>query len=149
MKFREEVIPNHRIAYMRRVGPYGPANSEVMERLKKWAKEKGLFQSAAILAISQDDPKTTKPVHCRFDACIVLPDNYQLDDSIDEGELSGGKYLIFEVEHTDKAIQEAYTKIFPILFSNGYQLENKPIIERYIAEVTDNPFSEICVPIKP
>lgn len=40
MKFKIETLPNYRIAYMRRVGPYGPANIEVMERLKKWAKKK-------------------------------------------------------------------------------------------------------------
>ena len=34
MKFKVETLPNYRIAYMRRVGPYGPANIEVMEQLK-------------------------------------------------------------------------------------------------------------------
>ncbi len=36
MKFKVETIPSYRIAYMRRVGPYGPANHTVMENLKKW-----------------------------------------------------------------------------------------------------------------
>lgn len=28
-----EILPNYRLAYMRRVGPYGPGNNEVMARL--------------------------------------------------------------------------------------------------------------------
>ncbi|TWL18340.1 hypothetical protein CHCC16874_0534 [Bacillus licheniformis] len=50
MKFKIETLPNYRIAYMRRVGPYGPANIEVMERLKKWAKKKDLLESAILFA---------------------------------------------------------------------------------------------------
>lgn len=34
MKYKIETFPNYRIAYMRRVGQYGPANMEVMEKLK-------------------------------------------------------------------------------------------------------------------
>lgn len=76
MKCKVETIPNYRIAYMRRVGPYGPANIDVMEKLKKWAKEKNLFKSDTIFAIQQDNPQTTLPENCRFDACIVISKDY-------------------------------------------------------------------------
>lgn len=33
MKFKVETLPNYRIAYVRRVGSYGSANIEVMEKL--------------------------------------------------------------------------------------------------------------------
>ncbi|WP_088049387.1 AraC family transcriptional regulator [Virgibacillus dakarensis] len=148
MKFKAETLPNYRIAYMRRVGPYGPANYQVMERLKKWAKEKNLLKSATLFAISQDNPETTLPENCRFDAGIVISKDYQLDDSVYEGELSGGKYLIYEVKHTAQAIQQAYAAIFPSLKSNGYQIDNKPILERYTGDMINNPYCEICVPVK-
>ena len=40
-----------------------------------------------------------------------------MDDSISKSEISGGKYLIYEVnkKHTAENIQKAYTEIFPTL----------------------------------
>ncbi|MBA4535967.1 GyrI-like domain-containing protein [Bacillus aquiflavi] len=151
MKFKVETLPNYRIAYMRRVGRYGPANIEVMEKLKKWAKEKNLLKSAILLAIPQDNPETTLPKNCRFDACIVISKDHLmdgLDDSICEGDLPGGKYLIYEVKHTAQDIQKAYADIFPSLQSNGYKIDHKPIFERYIGDMINNPYCEICVPVK-
>lgn len=148
MKFKIETLPNYRIAYMRRVGPYGPANIEVMERLKKWAKKKDLLESAILFAIPQDNPKTTPPDHCRFDACIVIPHDYQVDDTVFEGEISSGQYLIYEVEHTAEAIQKAYSDIFSSLQNNEYQLDNRPIMEKYVGDMVNSPYCEICVPLK-
>lgn len=107
--FKVETLPNYRIAYVRRIGPYGNANFEVMEKLKKWAKERNLLKSAILFAIPQDNPETTLPENCRFDACIVISKDYQMDDSIYEGELSGGKYLLYEVKHTAANIQKIVT----------------------------------------
>ncbi|WP_282142581.1 AraC family transcriptional regulator [Cytobacillus oceanisediminis] len=149
MKFKVETFPNNRIAYMRRVGRYGPDNIEVMEKLKKWAKEKNLLKSAILFAIPQDNPETTLPYHCRFDACIVIPNDYQVDNSVFEGELSGGKYLIYEVKHTAVDIQKAYSDIFQSLKKNGYKMDNKPIMEKYIGDMISNPTCEICIPVKP
>lgn len=149
MKFKVETLPNYRIAFVRRVGPYGPANIEVMEKLKIWAKEKNLLESATLFAIPQDNPEITPPDNCRYDACIVISKDYQLGDSICESELSGGKYLVYEVKHTAEDIHKAYTDIFPSLISSGYQVDNKPILEKYSGNVINAPFCEICVPVKP
>jgi hypothetical protein len=40
MDIRVETLPNYRIAYVRQIGPYGPANLQVMQELKRWAMEK-------------------------------------------------------------------------------------------------------------
>lgn len=148
MKFKIETLPNYRIAYMRRVGPYGPANIVVMAALKKWAKEKGLLESAILFAIPQDNPETTFPDHCRFDACIVIPHDYQVDDSVFEGEISGGKYLIYDVKHTAEDIQKAYSDIFSSLQNNEFQLDNRPMMEKYMGDMVNNPYCEICVPLR-
>lgn len=148
MKYRVETIPSYRIAYMRRVGPYGSANIEVMEKLKRWAEERNLLKTATLFAIPQDNPETTLPENCRFDACIVIPKDYLVDDSIYEGELSSGEYLIYQVKHTAKDIQKAYEDIFPSLQSMGYKMDNKPILERYTDDMNNNLYCEICVPVK-
>lgn len=151
MKFKVETLPKYRVAYMRHVGPYGSnENREVWKKLKKWAKEKNLLHSSTILlAVQQDNPETTLPKDCRFDACIVISEDNQLDHLIDESELSGGKYMIFEVNHTVEDIQKAYVSIFSHILSNGFQIDNNAIFERYIGDMENNHYCEICVPVKP
>lgn len=150
MNIKEETIPKYRTANVRQIGPYGPANIQAMEKLKKWAKEKDLFdESAIILGIPQDNPDTTLPENCRFDACIVISTDYPMDDSICESELSGGKYIVCKVNHTAEAIQKAWAGILPVLQDSGYQIDNnRPIFERYTCDMIHNDYCEICVPVK-
>ncbi|MFD1775406.1 AraC family transcriptional regulator [Paenibacillus rhizophilus] len=150
MNIKVETLPTYRIAYVRQVGPYGPANTQAMEKLKKWAEEKNLLtESAIILGIPQDNPETTLPENCKYDACIVISKDYSMDDSICEGELSEGKYVVFKVKHTAEDIQKAWAEMFPALQNSGYQMDNKPILERYTGDMINNHFCEICVPVKP
>lgn len=150
MNTKVETLSKYRIAYVRQIGPYGPANAQAMEKLKRWAKEKNLLtESAIILGIPQDNPETTLPENCRYDACIVISKDYQIDDSICESELPGGKYVIRKVKHTAEDIQKAWSEIFLSLQSSGYQIDNKPILERYTGDMINNDFCEICVPVKP
>lgn len=149
MKFRVETLPNYRVAYVRKVGPYGSGNLEVWEKLKQWANDRHLLNSTTILlAVQQDNSETTLPKNCRFDACIVIPKDFQIDKSITECELPGGRYIIYEVKHTPEDIQNAYAAIFPSIQNSGYQIDNKPIFERYFGDMNHNHYCEICVPVK-
>jgi len=49
MNFKIEKIPSYRIAYIRRIGPYGNDNVQIMEKLKNWAKSNNLFNDKTIL----------------------------------------------------------------------------------------------------
>lgn len=150
MEFKMENLPIYRIAYVRQMGPYGLKNVQTMETLKNWAKKNHLLsETAIILGISHDNPETTLPENCRYDAGIVISNDYQInDDSISEDELPGGKYAIYKVKHTAEAIQKAWAAIYSDLQNNTYQLDAKPIFERYIVEMLHTDYCEICVPIK-
>lgn len=150
MNIEFETLPKYRIAYVRQVGPYGPDNKQVMEKLKQWAVEKNLLtESAIIFGIPQDHPEMTLPENCRYDACIAVSNDYLIDDSICEGELAGGKYVIYKVRHTAEDIQKAWAEIIPMIQHVGFQIDNKPIIERYTIDMIKNHYCEICVPVKP
>ncbi|MEK4368930.1 GyrI-like domain-containing protein [Paenibacillus sp. FSL H7-0940] len=146
-----ENLPSYRIAYVRQVGPYGPANAQAMNTLKQWADKKQLLHESAILfGIPQDDPASTPPQNCRYDACIVITESERLEDEFVEiGELSGGDYLICKVKHTAEAIQQAWNVIIPHLQTSGYRMDNKPVIERYRWELLNQHYCEICVPVRP
>lgn len=88
MNIQLESIPATRIAYVRQTGPYGPGNAQAMEQLKGWAREQGLLQGSAVLfGIPQDNPATTRPELCRYDACISLTESPPAGASVPYGEL--------------------------------------------------------------
>jgi DNA gyrase inhibitor GyrI len=83
MTLKIEHIATCSMAYIRHTGPYGPGNTETMERLKHWAKSRDLMNShSVILGIAQDNPQMIPPEACRYDACILLPDGYPGGSSV-------------------------------------------------------------------
>lgn len=145
-----EKIPAYRIAYLRQTGPYGTSNVKTMEALKKWASSNHLFNDESIiLGIAQDNPETTQPENCRYDTCIVLSEDYPVTDGcVKEGNIAGGKYAVFKIEHTAEAVQRAWIDIFPELFKQGYSLDGtRTILERYKAKMVNIHQCEICVPV--
>ncbi|NOV02507.1 AraC family transcriptional regulator [Paenibacillus planticolens] len=148
MDFNVEMIPNYRIAYVRQVGPYGPANVQAMQKLKQWAGERNsLTRSAILFGIPQDNPLTTPPDNCRYDACIVLPETEPIDQAVCEGKFAGATYAVCKIKHTTEEVQKAWAEIFPALQSGGYRIADKPIVERYTGDLLDTEFCEICVPL--
>lgn len=150
MEMKIENIPSYRIAYIRRVGQYGDENMRVMEGIKEFAIAQNLFDDESIiLGITQDNPQDTPPENCRYDACLVIEDDIEINDEyIKTGKIVGGEYVVFTIEHTVEGVQRAWSQIFPLLFNQGYKIDSsKPIIERYINRIVKNHKCEICVPI--
>jgi DNA gyrase inhibitor len=149
MQMQIEILPNYRVAYIRRVGAYGAANYQTMEQLKQWAAEKDLLtETSIILGISHDDPTSTLAEKCRYDAAIVIADNLETDTSVAIGETAGGKYACFIVEHTAAAIVEAWSTAAEELIRHGLEADNRPIVERYKEELLSSHYCELCIPIK-
>ncbi|WP_297423164.1 GyrI-like domain-containing protein [Clostridium sp.] len=145
-----EMIPSYKIAYMRKIGPYGPENVQVMEQLKSWARERDLFnESSIILGIAQDNPKFTEHKDCRYDACLVVSEEFRVDNEyINFGKVMGGKYCVFKISHTADAMQKALMEIFPELSRRNYEFDDRrPILERYAIQMINKHQCEICVPI--
>ncbi len=150
MEMNIEWIPSYKIAYFRHNGPYGLSNKQTMEHLKNWAASHDLLDDeSVILGIAQDDPAVTQPESCRYDACLIVPDSFRVnDDSICLFTMAGGKYAVFKVSHTTEAVQKAWLEIFPALKNRGYQADDtKPIIEKYAAKILKDHRCEICVPV--
>ncbi|WP_127531651.1 AraC family transcriptional regulator [Paenibacillus kobensis] len=149
MEFKLETLPQYRLAYVRQTGPYGPGNLQAMGKLKEWAQERQLLtESAILLGIPQDNPQTTPPENCRYDACIVIPSDLTLDQPIvGEHVFNGGNYVIYTVKHTAEDIQQAWHTIPAHLHSSGFILDNRPIVERYAGDMLLNDYCEICVPV--
>jgi DNA gyrase inhibitor GyrI len=144
-----ETFPNYRLAYIRRIGKYGIENKEIMEKIKSWAKEKQLLNDEAIIfSIMQDNPQTTPLEKCRYDACIVISKDFEIDNNVKECEFIGRKFAVFKIIHTTEEIQKAYMEIFPKIIKEGFKIASEPILERYSVKMVENGFCEICVPVE-
>lgn len=154
MNVKIEKLPEYRIAYMRKIGPYGNNNIQLMQELKKWAITRDLLvESSIILGIAHDDPQVTPVENCRYDSCVVLSDEYELEKNINEAVLPGGEYAIFSTEYTAEAVAQTWNEIFSIwLPDSTYQIDERPVFERYIGASTDINIQpetcEICIPVK-
>jgi len=143
-----EIFPKYRLAYIRKLGKYGSENKDTMEKLKSWAKARQLFnENAIIFGIAHDNEATTPPESCRYDACIVIPDDFTVDNTVEEREFEGGKYAAFRIIHTEEEVQKAYKEIFDLITSGELKMANKPVIENYSMALIENNLCEICVPI--
>lgn len=150
MNMQIETIPPYKIAYIRHTGPYGTDNVQTMEDLKHWARKNHLLNDTSIiLGIANDNPAATKPEDCRYDTCLVVAeDNFINGETVRPGRVAGGRYAVFEIQHTTEAVQAAWVEIFPELARLGYRPdETRPILERYKAKMVQNHLCEICVPI--
>ena len=150
MDTRTETMQPCTIAYMRRTGAYGIECKAVMEQLKSWTKQtNNLNDDSIILGIALDNPEVTAPESCRYDACLVVSNNFHTDaDNVHTRKLNGGKYSVFTVTHTTEAIQQAWSTMFTEISTLGYSLDfSRLIIERYAMKMISKHLCELCVPI--
>lgn len=134
-----EPIP---VAYYRQVGPYGAANATVMAKIKTWAANHDLFdETAVVLGVIHDNPATTAPEKCRYDAAIIVNADYP---NIEQTTLTGGKYAVLTLEHTAEAMEAAWSKIATAELNID---STRPILERYPVALVNAHLCQICIPV--
>jgi len=143
-----EQIPEQTTVYMRRIGAYGNENYKLMAALKEWANQRGLLKDSVIYGIAQDNPKDTSPEQCRYDVCLIVATACPADESVQRGTSPSGKYAVFTIPHTAKAVQEFWNSMPNLLKKKWLQHDtSKPILERYKYSFVINDKCEFCVPI--
>ena len=129
------------IAYMRRIGAYGPENRQLMEKLKAFLAQHDLLKST-ILGIPLDDPTITPAEKLRYDIGLIVPANATIP--LPTRNIDDGTYAVFEVQHTQQGVSSFWQNIGQLTLS----IDNtKPIIERYSSQKIAEHLCEFCVPI--
>lgn len=148
---KEEFIPDTEVVYMRRIGQYGAENYALMAKMKSWAAERGLLtEEAAIYGIALDNPQNVAPEKCRYDICLYTPNikNIVTDNQVTRRVITSGKYVVFMIEHTTKAVADFWTSFSTKMAKLGYKMDfSRPIMERYSVVMVKNGYCEMCVPI--
>lgn len=148
-------LPRYRVAYMRYVGPYGAHGIPALWiRFREWMERRGLEGPGSIkLGIGRDDPLVTAPERCRYDACVVVGDDFVGDQWVNLTDVPGGRYAVAHFSggpHEIVAVWDAlYREWLP---GSGYQPDDRPCLEIYRGRPTGAPASlrcELCVPVTP
>jgi DNA gyrase inhibitor GyrI len=150
MKITKEILPAYNLYFVRRTGAYGGLNQRPMEKIKAWAKDHQLWNDSSIfLGIPRDNPETTPPQDCRYDACVVSDSKHPVSSSVQNTSISEGLYLILEIDHTPDALEEAWSNFMTILLKHKAIFDSRRlIIERYPAPLINKHRCQLCLPIK-
>ncbi|MFC6181190.1 GyrI-like domain-containing protein [Lactiplantibacillus daowaiensis] len=146
MKIETLAICN--LAYLRRIGPYGPENQALMATFKAWLTSEALFTQVTILGIALDDPTTVPAAACRYDVGAILPDMAVPKRPLSQRKLMGGHYAVFELAHTQSAMSNGYQYLIQQLQQAQLKRRPGPIIERYRPALVQAGKCELLVPIE-
>ena len=148
MKVHIENIPAHNVIFMRRTGPYGEQNFQLMQNMKQWISDHNLWsQNSVIYGIARDDAAITPPEKCRYDVCFVTETSLQ-DGTMNYGTLPSGEYLVFEIPHTSDEVQRFWGSITDTLAQEKREIDySRPVLERYQIALVEKGFCEFCIPI--
>lgn len=150
-------LPACRVAYMRHVGPYGAGGIPALwMRFRKWMSTRGLLEADSLrIGIGHDDGWVTPPEKCRYDACVVLPPDFQGDRLVNVMELPGGRYAMSKYSGTADRIPQAWDGLYRSwLPDSGYEPDDRPCLELYRGnpQVVGRPGTfraDLCVPVRP
>ncbi len=145
-----ETIHPASFVHFRQTGPYGSAeNRDLMEDFKRWAKDAGHLDAAsAVIAIVQDDPTKVAPELCRYDIGVLRAHHAEVEAPAMESTFAGGRYAVFELNHTEDAVHQFWQDVAVRLGSAGLVPRAAPMIERYALDMVNAHRCEILLPIE-
>lgn len=155
MKVEVKELPSLNVAYVRTIGEYGyePAK-KAFQKLEQWAGPRGLMDEAVCLGVTWDNPCVTPAEKCRYDACVVVPDDTEVAGGADLQTVAGGKYAVHQTEVFNNDFQKGWDHLIgEWLPDSGYQPGDGPAFEIYVENGAGNPdgrwLVDIHLPVKP
>lgn len=107
----EKLAPMH-VAYVRHVGPYQECK-KAWDELCAWAEPKGLVNdSAKYLGACYDDPEQTPPEQCRYDACVTVPTETEVEEGIKTMTIAGGDYAVLVHKGPYETLGQSWKAMF-------------------------------------
>lgn len=147
-------LPSVRVAYHRRIGPYGPGIGQFWhDTVIPWMQSHDLFEQTCY-GVGYDDPGITPPNKCRYDACVEVPEGFQAGRQADVLTLPGGRYAVTTFKGQPATIAEAWMRLTrEWLPSSGQQCDDRPCFEMFSVATASDPASgefscEICIPVR-
>jgi len=125
------------------------------EKLISWAKQQGLFKQAQFFGMSLDDPMVTPQEKYRYEACMTIPDDIQIEvhQEISTMRLPACQYTTTQVSGDISRVATATSYLFNDWLINHYfEPEHQYALEVFLDKENIcnwNHFDlELCIPIK-
>jgi AraC family transcriptional regulator len=143
-----------RVASLRYTGPLGaPLGRFWRATVAPWLAEHDMLDCPRY-GVSLDNPMTTPPENCRYDACVELPPGLSLPDA-DETTIPGGRYAVTRFKGNGAEIGAAWGTFTGAVLSDPanradrarHALEHYPRGASFDAKT--GVFScELCLPVR-
>lgn len=146
-------MPEHHVAFVRKVGPYGPeVVGAAFGELMQWAAPKGLVGPGTLLGVYWDNPEITPPDKCRTDACVQIPKEMEPTGQVAVQTLPGGPHAVCRAEVTAQEFKKAWEDAYVWLTQSGREPGESPCYEVYYNNAEEHPekkwIVDICIPLK-
>lgn len=151
-----KTLPALRLAYLRHTGPCsGVGIARTWERFTTWCTAQGLMQPRPrFYGISQDNPATTPPAQCRYDACVAVGASWQPEGDIGVQTFPGGRYACARFTGPPDRMGAVWDWLYREgLPSNGLQAQARPGVEIYEEDFAVDPATGafscwVCVAVR-
>jgi AraC family transcriptional regulator len=106
------------------------------------------------VGIGHDAPGIVAPQKLRYDAGVIVGDDFKPDRTVDIANLPGGKYAVALFQGPETVITDAWARFYTAwLPGSGYQPEDRPRLELRRDHALRLPAGhfrcELCLPIGP
>ncbi len=137
------------VLYQRKLGAYREGEAALWQHIEKTAHQHHLKPQIAF-GIGIDDPAVTPEAHCRFDACIALPEQADLPVHLPQKTIAGGMYAVLPYHGKPGQTEGHWLWLLQQWLPNSlYRVGQHPCFERYPAGIPhgDEVRSELCLPV--
>ncbi|HHQ4724638.1 GyrI-like domain-containing protein [Aeromonas veronii] len=145
------LIPARRVAYMRRLGPYGKETCEQAHRdlLALFASDEAMTP-AGTLSLYWDIPDITDETRCRTDVCIELGPEIPAGRQLTTQTITAGPYAVCQFIARGDQLVACWETAFRWVVGQGLNCDDRPCYEQY--HVGTDPDREhyvfdICIPL--
>lgn len=144
-------MPARRVAYMRRLGPYGKETCEQAHRdlLALFASDEAMTP-AGTLSLYWDIPDITDETRCRTDVCIELGPEIPAGRQLTTQTIAAGPYAVCHFIARGDQLVACWETAFRWVVGQGLNCDDRPCYEQYHAG-TDSDRAhyvfDICIPL--
>ncbi len=149
-------LPNRKVAYIRVTDSYKEGVViNAFEKLISWAKQKKLFSQAQFFGMSIDDPMVTPQNKYRYEACLLIPDNVEMNETSDiqQMQLPQCRYATTKVSGGLNLVATGIAYMYnDWLIHSPYEPEHQYGLEYFLDKQNicnwDHFDLELCIPVK-
>ncbi|MCR3963240.1 AraC family transcriptional regulator [Aeromonas veronii] len=144
-------MPARRVAYMRRLGPYGKETCEQAHRdlLALFASDEAMTP-AGTLSLYWDIPDITDETRCRTDVCIELGPEIPAGRQLTTQTIAAGPYAVCLFIARGDQLVASWETAFRWIVGQGLNCEDRPCYEQYHAGTDpdrEHYVFDICIPL--